>query len=336
MIKLATRILALALGATLFVGGARAADKPIMAGQPGIPPVFVGVEFYVARDAGFFKKFGVDVDIRQFDTGVAAARAAAAGEIDLTNSPTPVIINLVSNGHVPLVGIYGLEHPDWVLATTDPKIKSCKDIAGHPVAVDTPGGARSIALRQITAGCVDFDKIQQVPVGANTAAAMIAGQVSIGVLHLDDVAVIRQKAPGRKLRLLRTIIEAKPLSHYNLVAVRADRLKANREQYVRFVAALIEASRYMYDPKNWDHVAQIATVTGHTAAEAKAALKQFLAIEFWPKPDNSGLDRKRIEAEINIQAKIGGIKPGNKPVTYDELVDPTIWRDAHALAMKTK
>lgn len=336
MIKFWTRIPALALGAALFAGGAFAADKPIVAGQPGIPPVFVAVQFYVARDAGFFKKFGVDVDIRQFDTGVAAARAAAAGETDLTNSPTPVIINLVSNGHVPLVGIYGLEHPDWVLATTDPAIKSCKDLPGHPVAVDTPGGARSIALRQLTVGCFDFDKIQQVPVGANTAAAMIAGQVTNGVLHLDDVAVIEQKAPSKKLRILRTINEAKPLSHYNLVAARADKLKANRDQYVRLVAALIDASRYMYNPKNWDRVAQIATVTGHTPAEAKAALKQFLAIEFWPKPGNDGLDRKRIQAEIDIQAKIGGIKPGNKPVTYDQLVDPTIWRDAAALVAKTK
>lgn len=337
MSKLWTRILALTLGAALFAGGAHAADKPFVAGQPGIPPVFVAVQFYVARDAGFFKKYGVDVDVREFDTGVAAARAAAAGETDLTNTPTPVIINLVSNGHVPLVGIYGLEHPDWVLATTDPTVKSCKDLPGHPVAVDTPGGARSVALRQLTAGCgYDFDKLQQVPVGASTAAAMIAGQVRIGVLHLDDVATIQQKAPDKKLVIIRTIKQAKPLSHYNLVAARADKLKANRDQYVRVVAALIEAARYMYDPKNWDRVAQIATVTGHSPAEAKAALKEFLAIEFWPKPGSDGLDRKRIEAEIAIQEKVGGIKPGNKPVTYDQLVDPTIWRDAHALVMKTK
>ena len=336
MTKLWTRILALALGAALLTNGAHAADKPFVAGQPGIPPVFVAVQFYVARDVGFFKKYGVDVDIRQFDTGVADARAAAAGETDLTNAPTPVIINLVSNGHVPLIGIYGLEHPDWVLATTDPTVKSCKDLPGHPVAVDTPGGARSVVLRQLTAGCgYDFDTLQQVPVGANTAAAMIAGQVAIGVLHLDDVATIQQKSP-RKLVIIRAIDQARPISHYNLVAARADKLKADRDRYVRVVAALIDAARYMYDPKNWDRVAQIATVTGHTKAEAKAALKQFLAIEFWPKPGSDGLDRKRIEAEIAIQAKVGGIKPGNTPVTYDQLVDRTIWRDAAALVAKTK
>jgi len=336
MTKFCTRILALTLGVTLFAGGTQAADKPFVAGQPGIPPVFVAVQFYVARDAGFFKKYGVDVDIRQFDTGVADARAAAAGETDLTNAPTPVIINLVSNGHVPLVGIYGLEHPDWVLATTDPSVKSCKDLPGHPVAVDTPGGARSVVLRQLTAGCgYDFDKLQQVPVGASTAAAMIAGQVAIGVLHLDDVATIAQKS-SKQLVIIRTIKEAKPLSHYNLVAVRADKLKTDRDRYVRVVAALIDAARYMYDPKNWDRVAQIATVTGHTKAEAKAALKQFLAIEFWPKPGDDGLDRQRIEAEIAIQAKVGGIKPGNTPVTYDQLIDRTIWHDATALVAKTK
>ena len=336
MTRMWARILALALSAVLFAGDAHAADKPFVAGQPGIPPVFVAVQFYVARDAGFFKKYGVDVDIRQFDTGVADARAAAAGETDLTNAPTPVIINLVSNGHVPLVGIYGLEHPDWVLATTDPTVKSCKDLPGHPIAVDTPGGARSVVLRQLTAGCsYDFDTLQQVPVGASTAAAMIAGQVAIGVLHLDDVATIEQKSP-KKLVVIRTIKQAKPISHYNLVAARADKLKADRDRYVRIVAALIDAARFMYDPKNLDRVAQIATVTGHTKAEAKTALKQFLAIEFWPKPSSDGLDRKRIEAEIAIQAKVGGIKSGNTPVTYDQLVDRTIWRAAAALVAKTK
>ncbi len=37
----------------------------------------------------------------------------------------------------------------------------------------------------------------------------------------------------------------------------------------------------MQDPKNADKVAEIATVTGHTKEVSKAALKEFLAIDFW-------------------------------------------------------
>ena len=37
---------------------------------------------------GFFKKYGVDVELRQFDTGAAGARAVVAGDIDFALSPT--------------------------------------------------------------------------------------------------------------------------------------------------------------------------------------------------------------------------------------------------------
>src|SRR5262245_66613775 len=98
-----------------WTSGAPAQDKKITLAVPGIPPVFQTVLAYVADKEGFFKKHGVDVTVRAFPTGVAAARAVAAGEIDITISPTPIVINMVSNADVSLVGIYGLENPDWIV-----------------------------------------------------------------------------------------------------------------------------------------------------------------------------------------------------------------------------
>ncbi len=329
------RIAAVTGAALLFAcAGAHAQQpapaKPFVLGLPGIPPVFLAVQLYTAQEAGFFRKYGVDVQLRPFDTGVAAARAAAAGEIDLTDSPTPVIINLVSNGNVPLVAVYGMENPDWLIGSTDPAVKTCKDLPGHPIGVDTPGGARSVALRQMTAGCgYAFDTLQQVALGSNTAAAMIAGQISVGVLHLDDVAVIGEKS-SRQLSTVITMKQAKPVSHYNLIAARADKIAAGRDRYVRVVAALVAAADYMRDPNNADRVAQIGSVTGHSPREVKAALKQYMAIEFWPN-GTDGLDPKKVQAEIDTQAKVGGIQPGKTPVAYDKLVDRSIWKDAMAL-----
>ena len=58
---------------------------------------------YIAEKQGFFKKHGVDVKIRPFDNGTAAARAVVAGDVDLAWSPTPPVINQISNADVPLV-----------------------------------------------------------------------------------------------------------------------------------------------------------------------------------------------------------------------------------------
>jgi hypothetical protein len=99
---------------------------------------------------------------------------------------------------------------------------------------------------------------------------------------------------------------------------------------VKTVAAVIEAARFMQDPKNADTVAEIATVTGHDKAVSKAALKEFLAINFWAAKDD-GLPRNKLESVAKLMKKIGAIKPDKTPVTYDQLVDTTVWKDANAM-----
>ena len=58
---------------------------------PGIPPIFSVMIVYIAEKQGFFKKYGVDVQIRPFDNGTAAARAVVAGDADFAWSPTPAL-----------------------------------------------------------------------------------------------------------------------------------------------------------------------------------------------------------------------------------------------------
>src|SRR3974377_2505685 len=80
----AAAVLAAALAAR-----AAAQTKNLAIGLPGIPPIFSVTLVYVAEKQGFFKKHGVDVDIRPLDNGTAAARAVVSGAIDMSWSPTP-------------------------------------------------------------------------------------------------------------------------------------------------------------------------------------------------------------------------------------------------------
>src|SRR5690349_10469107 len=87
------------LGLGLFPAAGIAQQK-LTFGIPGIPPVFGGTIAYVADKEGFFKKRGVDVTVRAFETGAAASRAVASGEIAVSLSPTPLIVNQISNTNV--------------------------------------------------------------------------------------------------------------------------------------------------------------------------------------------------------------------------------------------
>jgi NitT/TauT family transport system substrate-binding protein len=319
-------LLALALAA----GPAAAQNKKIVVATPGIPPIYSVTIAFLAEKQGFFKKHGANVEIRPFDNGTAAARAVVAGDIDLAWSPTPPVITQISNADVPLVGVYGMPNPDWVIGTTD-EGKTCKDMAGQDVAVDSINGARSIALRSMLAGgCkeVKIEEVKQVALGSSPGPALLAGRLHFAVLHLDDLAEIEHQ--GKKLHILLAQKNTNPTSHYLTLVVRKDNLDKNRDAIVRTVAGMIEAARFMQDPKNADAVADAAAGTGHNKEVNKAALKGYLAMDFWAAKDD-GLPRNKIEAVAALMKKIGSIKADKEPVSYDKFIDTSVWKDANAM-----
>ena len=333
MIRRSTALIAgaMLLGAMLTCAGPAAAQgKKLVIALPGIPPIFSVTIAYVAEKQGFFKKHGADVEIRPFDNGTAAARAVVAGDIDMAWSPTPPVINQISNADVPLVALYGMPNPDWVIGASETG-KTCKDMAGQDVGVNSINGARSVALRSmLTAGCpgMKIEDVKQVALGSGPGPALIAGRLHYAVLHLDDLAEI--EAQGKKLNILLAMKNTNPTSHYLMLVARKDNLKGNRDAFVRAVAGMIESARFMQDPKNADAVAEVATNTGHSKEVNKKALKDFLDIAFWAVKDD-GLPRNKLEATASLMKKIGAIKPDKEPVTFENLVDPSVWKDANAM-----
>ncbi|HEX6006741.1 MAG TPA: ABC transporter substrate-binding protein, partial [Burkholderiales bacterium] len=298
-------VVGVALGLALFPASGVAQQKYTF-GIPGIPPVFGGTIALVAEKEGFFKKRGVDVTVRAFETGAAASRAVASGEIAVALSPTPLIVNQISNTDVKLVGIWGMEHPDWLIGATDPNA-DCASMKGQAVGVDSLGGARSIALRTMLVGCkMKIEEVQQVPLSSNVGTAMVAGQLKFGVLHIDDIPVIEAEMK-KPLKTVITQKDVRPVDHYLLLVANQDQLAKNRDAYVRMVAALIDAERFMRNPANVEKVAKYAEPTGRTGKIAAQALKAYVEMEFWPK-DKDGLDAKKLEMVAAIQKKVGNLK----------------------------
>lgn len=328
------RLMLTATALAALIASPAFADAPkIVLAPPGIPPIFVSLPLFVAQEQGFFKQYGANIELRQFDNGTAAARAVVSGDIDASMSLTALIISQIANANVNVVGIYGFPRPDFQLDTTNGAKATCADVKGQQVGIDTPGGARSIALKTIfTGSChMSLDDVQQVALGSNTSQAMIAGQLTYGILHLDDVPDI--ESHGKKVAVIKTVLDADPAAQNDLIIVRKDRLAEKRDGFVRMVAGLIAAVKFMADPKNEDRVATIAQVTGRTHDLAVGALRGYLKYGLWAI-DNDGLDQKNLETFIDKQVKVGNIKEGKTPPTYAQLVDASIWRDANAMVAK--
>src|SRR5205807_284921 len=117
---------------------------------------------------------------------------------------------------------------------------------------------------------------------------------------------------------------------YLVFIVRQDKLIANRDLYVRVMGGLIEAARFIRDPKNADRVGEDSMPTGHSKEISKATIKPLIEIDYWTADSNS-LDQKRMENMISVAQRTGGIQPGKTPATYDRLVENTVFRDALVL-----
>ena len=134
----------------------------------------------------------------------------------------------------------------------------------------------------------------------------------------------------KKLIYITTMKQVNPVNHYLVLTVLRENLAKKRDAFVRLLAAHIEAATFIKDPKNADRVATIAAPTGRSASVAKAALAEYLKMDFWPV-GNDGLAKKNLDAVVEIQKKTGGIREGKTPVAYDKLADASVFRDALAM-----
>lgn len=295
----------------------------------GPPPIFASVVGYVAHEQGLFKKYGVDVELKSPESGTAAARALVSGDIDVAMAPSALTINQISNADADVVALWGMPHPSHLLATTDHNA-GCADAKGQPVGIDVIGGARANSLRLILASCkVKLEDVQQISLPSTaTMQAMIADRLKFGILHFDEIPVVEQQ--GKPVKIVARLVDVNPNSHFLVLTARKGDLAKNRDAYVRFVAAIIDSARFIRDPKNEERVAEIATVTTRTKDQAKGALKFLNPLGYWPA-DDDGLDEKKLNAVIQTMVKVGNIRPGKTPVSYDRLVDRSVWKDAAKL-----
>ena len=347
--KLRKPLAATAMGAALLAassfsaGEALAQAKKLTIALPGVPPIFGAIYAYVARDTGLYKKYGLDVTLKPFNSGVGAARAVVSGAVDVSMSPTPPVAVMVSNAGVPLVMVQGMEINDWMLGSMDPSINSCEKVKGVPVGVDSPRGARWIQLANMVRPCkLRPDKhVPTVNLSTNVGAAMVAGKLKLGVLHSDDIPVIERQS-GKKVHIVARVEETSPGSHYAVLVTNKKVLADRRGSLVRMAAAHIEAMNMLYDEKRWGDIARMAKPTGRSVEDALKALHIFTNMEYWPR-NHAGLSKKRITRAVAIQTGVGkrtkgksGINPKKKPATHDQLTDLSIVNDALAMIKKMK
>ena len=183
---ISTLIAALSLSASTITTAEGQELKKIRIGYPAFSLTFL--TFFVAKEAGIFKKNGFDVDLVQL-AGAVQTSALVAGEIDyLTGITGPLVA--AARG-LPFKGIM-ITHDRplfWVIA--NPEIRRVEDLIGKTVAVDRLATLQDIVAR---------DLIKRKGVNPEKVTFIQTGSVSNSVQALSQVSVARRATATSRRR----------------------------------------------------------------------------------------------------------------------------------------
>ena len=165
--------------------------KKVRMGYPAFSLTFL--TFFVAKDAGIFKKHGLDVDLVQL-AGAVQTSALVSGEIDyLTGITGPLVA--AARG-LPFKGIMVTHDRTlfWLIASPD--IRRAEDLVGKTVAVDRLATLQDIVARDlIKRKGVNPDLVTYIQTGSvsNSVQSLSQGSVAAAVLSLPHNVMMLQK-----------------------------------------------------------------------------------------------------------------------------------------------
>lgn len=316
-------------------GGGAGDTIEVTYGTAGTPVVYGSIVPYVAAEEGIYEKYGLDVTLQNFANGADSVRAVVGGQLDAAMTSTSNLVNVVGKG-ASLRAMVGMDKPDYYIATTDPSIASCADLAGKTIGVDSTGGARYNATVTILGSCgLTVDDVTFVNfAGPPIIQALVQGQIAVGNLHYDEEAYIETTTDVELEEVISLVKDVNPNTHYVEQVATTDYVEENRDAVVRLTAAYIEANQFVRNPANIERFAEIASKhNGQPIEVARQAIQLFIDFEFWP--EGSGIDDPaKIEGVVQEQINAGAITEGEAP-SYEDLVDLSIYEEAMQLVEST-
>ena len=312
------------LAAALALPAAAHAQTKITVGIPTSPPNIVHMPVIVAKELGFYKKAGLDVDIVSLGDGVKVYRALLAGNIEFGLTPgAPTIIGRSNGAAVKALSANLPKFEASMVVRAD--IKTMADLKGKRIGIQEPGGFADILSRSVLRSAkIDPKDVNFVTIASEDVPALVANQVDTAILHVEQEMFAKSKVPD--LHAIARMWELQPKTLYTFLSATEKTIKERPEIVQAMVTANIEATRAMYS----DRAKIIPILVKQTGYPEKVLAESF---DFLVKQciwdANSGLSPERVNFTAQLMTKIGNIKEGKTP-SYDDVVDTTFAKKAIA------
>ena len=134
--------------------------------------------YWIAKEAGFYKKYGLDVELIFINGSTRGIQSLIAGDLDFAGAVgTSAINGKLAGGDIYIIDSLVNTLPYYIIGK--PTIKSPEDLKGRTLATHIPGTSADFAVRlALRRFGIDYKDIRAVMVGGSTArvAAVINGQ----------------------------------------------------------------------------------------------------------------------------------------------------------------
>jgi NitT/TauT family transport system substrate-binding protein len=333
------RIVTLVLAWSLLAATALAADLPKL--RVGYVPEPAHGLYFVAKENGYFKEEGVDVELFQFGSAAEGVAAVKAGKLDVGTFGTTAPLLFISKGSE-FTFIGGMMINGQAIITRPERLT---ELSGKDLKVYK---GKKIGLVKLSTGDVVFKgalkkagidyKKDVTFVEFGTAAAVVEavkkGAVDAGLVWPPHFS-LAEKNSG--LKVAHYVSEFYPNYTCCRIFAHTDKVKADPETYRKFLAALIRAYKfyrtnegetvdiYTKSLKIDEDIVRNETYVKRVAESNPDPLRKGI-LDFWQHildagyiPQDYPID-KHINIEIYKQALDSVIKKNPKDKIYQEML----------------
>jgi ABC-type nitrate/sulfonate/bicarbonate transport system substrate-binding protein len=288
---------------------AHAASDTLRFGQiPSTARAVSSLYLYVAEKQGFFARENVTIEVVQIPGGTGNMVAALdRGEVDVTQTATPYLIQAVRNGS-PAIAIAGTTANPIYSLIAKPQIENFADLRGKLIGLSLPVDTISISMRKLLSlkGLDPADyRVKELVGSPLRAACLKSGECdAVPLGQPDDLIAIKDG-----YRRLGLSTEAVASFQFEVIAARRDFAETHGPALIGFVSALADAFRFIRDPAHRDHaVSAIVALTGASDDIARATLALYLDPDRGVLPQHAEIDLGGLAQVIAFMGEGGAIQ----------------------------
>lgn len=285
---------------------------------------------YVAEQKKMFERNGLQVEVIIIRGATNVARAVLSETVPIGRIDPDYVIGAAEKGAKVKIVTANMEKIPYDIFAR-PEIKTGADLKGKTLGVSTLTGGTTLMVHEVLEKAYKLKnsdyKLLVVGTSQERYAALKGGSVHATFMG-PPFNFRAAKDNYRKLAnfhdYLGPILFTADFAHMNYI-------KSNRAEIVRYLKSMIEATRWLYDPKNKEEAIAIHMKVLKASRESAEEDYKYLVQEFQPFPRDGTVSKVSFDKTMELRAKEGAYQ-GKKTPPASDYVDSSLNDEALKLA----